>query len=283
MKLFRKFALLLILAQWMAASASAAPADVGTVLAVKNDAVVEKGNFRQALSAGTAVHQDETIVTGPAATAEIELLDKTKLAVGPGARIVLERFVYDAGSSNSISINLSKGAFRFLTGLAPKESYEIRTPAASLGVRGTVFDIYVGGNGETAVLLLEGAVQACNVGGFCRVQDRTGTIYFVGTNGVISEHSKCENLFIPGVKFANAFPFVGKTLVVDPVRRLALRDFECRPAGERPINAGTPPSSSNGSPPSPTEGIPPPEILGIVAAGGLITGITISESKPASP
>ncbi len=116
-----------------------------------------------------------------------------------------------------------------------KRSYEIKTPTASLGVRGTVFDVYVANNGETAVLLHHGAVELCNLAGTCRPQDGVGAILFVSENGVISTYSRCGHSFIHTIGLETAFPFIGKTLKVDPVRRMSVRDFECLPADRPPV------------------------------------------------
>jgi outer membrane immunogenic protein len=132
-------------------------------------------------------------------------------------------------------LKVSKGAFRFLTGLAPKDSYEIRTPVAFLGTRGTVFDLYVGRAGETAVLLLQGAVQVCNLAGQCRLQDRIGSILIVGADGVISQYSGCKSSFIQQIGFQTAFPFIGKRLLIDPTRRMSPANFECVPRPKPPI------------------------------------------------
>jgi hypothetical protein len=222
--LFRSFPLALILAQAFAGIACAAAPDVGKTIVVKSEVVLESGESKQSLSKGAIVHQDEIIVTGEAASAEIELLDKTKLAVGANARIVLDKFVYDAGASpGSISINLSKGAFRFITGIAPKASYEIKTPTASLGVRGTVFDVYVADNGETAVLLHEGGVDICNTTRSCQSVDKAGSILHVSAAGAFSTLLRWDGSLMKGIGVAIAFPFVGKRLAIDPVRRLSPR------------------------------------------------------------
>jgi len=66
------------------------------------------------------------------------------VALGPGSRLLLDKFVYDPQKgSGTIVLNLVKGAFRFVTGIASKPSYLIRVPNASITVRGTIFDIYI--------------------------------------------------------------------------------------------------------------------------------------------
>ncbi len=142
--------------------AFAATPEIGDTVAVKNEVTAEVGEDSRKLAKGAKVFQNEILVTSETASAEIQLLDKTKLAVGSSARIVLDKFIYDPSAApGSISINLAKGAFRFITGKSPKTAYEIKTPTASMGVRGTVFDVFVADNGETVVLLHEGGVDVC--------------------------------------------------------------------------------------------------------------------------
>ncbi|MCL4767513.1 MAG: FecR domain-containing protein [Hyphomicrobiaceae bacterium] len=219
-------ALLALAFSW--ADASAEAPEIGTTIAVRNQVMVEsEASERRRLLKGGKVHQEEVVETAKAALAEIRLLDDTKLAVGPGARVVLDKFVYDPNAKpGAIAINLTKGAFRFISGSSPSTAYEIRTPTASMGVRGTVFDVYVAPNGETAVLLHEGAVDVCAAtAAACRRHDVIGRFVHVGLRGLVSLPLPWDGTFMRGVTIAAAFPFVGRRLAIDPLRRLRHADL----------------------------------------------------------
>jgi hypothetical protein len=209
-------------AAWvLALPASAATPEIGGAVAVKNEVTAEAAEATRKLVKGARVFQDEILVTSEKASAEIELLDKTKLAVGASARIVLDKFVYDANAApGSVSINLTKGAFRFITGKSPKAAYEIKTPTASMGVRGTVFDVYVADDGETVVLLHEGGVDVCPTPASCQRHDKVGHMVHVGLDRVLSAPLRWDGTIMKGLAITTAFPFVGKKLLIDPVRRL---------------------------------------------------------------
>ena len=193
---------------------------VGDTVRVKSDVTAETGEATRKLNRGDDVFQDEILVTSKSASAEIELLDKTKLAVGASARIVLDKFIYDANAApGSISINLAKGAFRFITGASPKAAYEIKTPTASMGVRGTIFDVYVADDGETAVLLHEGGVDVCPTPTTCQRHDKVGQFMHVGVDRVLTTSPRWDSKMGKGVAVGRAFPFVGKKLQIDPVCR----------------------------------------------------------------
>jgi FecR protein len=201
--------------------AAAATPEIGGAVAVKNDVTAADGDVKRKLEKGGKVFQNETLATSKTASAEIEFLDKTKLAVGPSAQIVLDKFLYDASATpGSISINLTKGAFRFITGDSPKSTYEIKTPTASMGVRGTVFDVYVADDGETVVLLHEGGVDVCSTPTTCQRHDKVGHIVHIGLDRVISSPLRWDGSLMKGLAVGTAFPFVGKKLLIDPVRRL---------------------------------------------------------------
>lgn len=90
------------------------------------------------------VQQNEIIATEPDAASEIVFLDGTKISVGPRARITLDKFVYDPDpSKGTFFLTASQGVFRFITGNMAHQSYQIKTPNGTIGVRGTELNILV--------------------------------------------------------------------------------------------------------------------------------------------
>jgi hypothetical protein len=62
-------------------------------------------------------------------------------------------------------MTVTKGAVRFISGTMSKNSYTVRTPTATLGIRGTIFVILVLPNGQTWLLLQQGQVTVQNLVG----------------------------------------------------------------------------------------------------------------------
>ena len=118
------------------------------------------------------------------------------------------------------------------------ESYRIVTPSATMGIRGTVFDVYVDRRCDTLVLLHEGEVEICSTTGACRRHNSVGRIIHTTVAGVISAPIKFAASLIPGLTVARAFPFVGRRLVVDPVRRLRRADIVVKSAAKPVRRAG---------------------------------------------
>jgi hypothetical protein len=123
-------------------TASMAEPRIGAATATKNrvDGIV--GGRAQPISTGTEVYSNEVIRTGPVSVADLKFIDETSLNVGPTSEITLDQFVYDpTGTSGSVVIQATRGAFRFVTGTQDKRAYQIKTPYGSLGVRGTILEI----------------------------------------------------------------------------------------------------------------------------------------------
>ena len=149
--------------------------NIGSTAESHNIVSRELAGAAAALNKGDSVFRDEIVRTGEESTAKLVFLDSTNLAIGPTSRVTLDQFVYSTEvSAQKVTVNLVKGVFRFTTGALDKKAYEIKTPTASIGVRGTQLDIGVG-SARTDVTLLEGVAIVCaRGGGHCVVLDQAG-------------------------------------------------------------------------------------------------------------
>ncbi|MEO7247223.1 MAG: FecR domain-containing protein, partial [Novosphingobium sp.] len=147
-RLSRGAAILLAGAALIVTNASSALAkDVGIASAVAND--VRLKNPGDAQPHGAKVREPialaEAVATGPASRLQILLLDKSTFSVGANARLTIDRFVYDPDQKSNFTATVAKGAFRFMSGSKGHgASSSIKTPVASIGIRGTLVDGVVG-------------------------------------------------------------------------------------------------------------------------------------------
>lgn len=224
---------------------------IGEAVKVVNEVRAEIDRDVRDLGLGDAVHQDETVEVGSNSVGEIVLDDKTKLALGPGSRLLLDKFVYNGERGRGdIVFDLVKGTFRFVTGVAAKNSYRIRTPTAALTVRGTIFDVYIDDDSGMWILLMEGAIRACNDQGTCRVLDRPGQILRVSPRGELSQPARWAQL--PGrqaLDFDIAFPFVANPPGVDPNPTLT-KEAIIASVPTRATNPKAPPPPTTRQPPN---------------------------------
>lgn len=160
------------------------------------------------LAVNDPVHRDERIRTSKSGLGQFVFQDGTKLAVGWGSSVVLDDFVFDnSRSMKKLTIRAMKGTFRWVSGRSKHAAYEILTPAGTIGVRGTVFDFYIGGDGTTAVVLLSGAAQFCGAGGCANLTRRCDSVV-ARRNGGISDPRRVERDIFNTLGDRGALPFL---------------------------------------------------------------------------
>jgi FecR protein len=148
-----------------AASPGQAASDIGRAIAVQPNVDGVMPDRSSPLRKDDRVIQDETIATGDGGKAQLQFIDATNLAIGPSSRVRLDKFVFAGKSSaKTFILNATIGAFRFATGHSAHTAYEILTPAAVIGVRGTRFSFQVFAQ-RLALQVEQGMVVVCPLTG----------------------------------------------------------------------------------------------------------------------
>ena len=171
----RPLLLALALLPWLAASPPAAADDpsqsgaesVGKFLATEGKVSATLGADTRSVVRGEAIYQGDWIETERKSRAKIELNDETELVVGPGSRLHIDEFVYNSSDdTGKVLLEMGVGLLRFSSGVLEPQSYEVKTPVASIGVRGTLFDLIVASlTFATTVILREGVIAITSFGG----------------------------------------------------------------------------------------------------------------------
>ena len=163
---------LLILAGWANA------VDIGTISELRgNGEVVRQGTTDKLLAElalGIASYDDVRTGNGRMA---IEFLDSSVVRLTEHSKIVIDDFVYDPDPNKSkLALNMASGTARFITGRLAgikKENIFIKTPSATIGIRGTDFTTTVDELGRSLVILLPDAMG--NASGEISVTTWSGT------------------------------------------------------------------------------------------------------------
>ena len=163
MRLFVPLAAFLLTALMLAPVHAEPRAGVASV--VHNEVTGRLGGRPRVIRLGDGVFQNELIATGAESSTQLQFRDETSLTVGPKSEVRLDRFVYNpARKSGRVVIDIAKGAFRFVSGAANPSTEQIRTPVATIGVRGTIFEGYFDGL-ELILVLIRGAIDSCILSG----------------------------------------------------------------------------------------------------------------------
>ncbi|MGE0658106.1 MAG: FecR domain-containing protein [Reyranellaceae bacterium] len=163
------------------AAQTAAP-DVGVAATVINRVEGTVGQQTAAKKTGDKVFQNELIRTGTESKGQLLFRDETSLTIGPESEVKLDQFVYNPQGSSSVTLNATKGVFRFISGSLPSQAYEIKTPAATIGVRGTIINILLLLDGTEVFQNGEGSFVAQTLRGNFTV-NRPGQVLVIRPGG----------------------------------------------------------------------------------------------------
>jgi len=131
---------------------------IGAAVAVRNQVTGSQNGQDRAIGVGTRIFQNERISTGANSVAQLMFTDQTTLSVAPRSQVTLDRYVFDPNhGAGDVAVSLSGGAMRFITGSQDPHNYQVRTPVATIGVRGTIVDLLMV-NGHMFGILDEGRV-----------------------------------------------------------------------------------------------------------------------------
>jgi hypothetical protein len=102
------------------------------------------GQSPRILGKGLALAEGDRLTTSDGAAAIIKLKDGTRMTVRPNSELEIQQFKFKENApNNSMVMNLLRGGLRAITGLISKnapDAARLRTPTATLGIRGTDFD-----------------------------------------------------------------------------------------------------------------------------------------------
>jgi len=168
------------------AAAQNADGNIGAAVAVRNQVTSNHGGQDRALATGNRVFQNDRISTGVNSVAQLMFTDHTTLSVGPRSQVTLDRYVYDPSrGAGDVAVGFATGALRFVTGTQAPRNYQVRTPVAAIGVRGTIVDLLMI-DGRMFGILDEGAVTFTLPGGGTIDVDHPGKAVEFFSNGTAS-------------------------------------------------------------------------------------------------
>lgn len=203
-----------LLVAGLTATGSMAATQIGVAAAVKNNAESVIGGQTAPLLTGGQLVQDETVRTGPNDTAQLLFIDQTSLSVGPKSEVKLDRFVFDPSrAKGDVVIDATKGVFRFVSGSQDPHSYALKTPVATIGVRGTIVDFLVQ-DGKLTVILVEGWCEiTMSDGSIVKLTD-PGKAIVISSDGSVDGPKTWDGNYHNIVQVAS-FPLYGQSFQED--------------------------------------------------------------------
>lgn len=142
--------------------------------------VIHADGTKGILHKGDAIYQGDVLQTAKGAAVGLLFVDNTAMSLGGDGRMVLDSMVFDPSTGTGKSaFSLMQGTFSFVSGQIAKaapDAMMVRTPVATIGIRGTVGSAgYTPENGLTAGLFSEGA-NGQTISGELIISNQGGTI-----------------------------------------------------------------------------------------------------------
>lgn len=141
-----------------------ADTNVGTMYRVRQTVYGTEPNSQPlAKHEGDGVVFQENIETWDNSGALLHFIDGSQLTMGAKAKVLIDEFVFDPTSATGNAlIRISVGTLRWVTGSMPKGQTMIKTPTATLTLRGTDVAVHVHPDGTTNTTVYHGIVDNHN-------------------------------------------------------------------------------------------------------------------------
>lgn len=181
---------------------------------------------------GEGVNEKETIVSGKDGSAQLRMIDEGIVAVRPETSLRIDEYKFadrENGAERGF-FSLLKGGFRSITGAigrVNKDNYGIRTPAATIGIRGT----------DHETVHLATALPNLPEGTYNKVN--TGATVVNGTPVGINQVAYAPNPHTPAAILPHTPPIFEVTRSVQPGKDGKKTDAGPPPANTQPAPAPT--------------------------------------------
>ena len=115
----------------------------GHVIRIKNTVTTVRGAETQVLGVGAIVYIGDTIKTGTNGRVEMRMLDQASITLGQNSEFKIEDYLFDREKGvGKVVMRIAVGTFRAVSGgisKLQKSSFALKSPVATIGIRGTEF------------------------------------------------------------------------------------------------------------------------------------------------
>ena len=134
-------------------------AGVGSISEFKGGGTVKRGAKVTPAAQGSGIEKNDTVSTNSQGRFKITFVDATTVNITQNSRLVIDDFVYDGNnkSKGKLGLRLALGTARYTSGgiaHGNARGVGIRTPTATIAVRGTDFVMSVDEAGRSTVVLV---------------------------------------------------------------------------------------------------------------------------------
>ena len=125
----------------------------------------------RSLKRRSKVFSGDILKTGPKGSLQLRFVDKALMTIKASSEMDITNYLFqqDATAGNEqVLMKLVKGGFRTITGSigrGDKDAYKVSTPAASIGIRGTNYEVQQESGGAFVMAVYSGGISVANEAG----------------------------------------------------------------------------------------------------------------------
>jgi hypothetical protein len=194
-------------------------AGIGTVSDNKGTACeVERNKKKMSGVKGAEIESMDTYTTG-ACTSNITFKDDTKVKITENSRLLIDDFVFDPKKSDAgkLALKVGMGTVRYASGQIAKnnpQQVNIKTPTATVAVRGTDFTMTVDETGQSLVMLVPSCKDEKDVKQFELDEQRckVGSISVSTIAGTVTLDKAFEATYVTSASIMPTPPVVVNTV-----------------------------------------------------------------------
>lgn len=202
---------------------------------IKGDVFVKKGGGQREFAAfeNMQVTQGDWVRTGVDSSAKIVYEDGNQTVIDANTKINIQRLT-SSPKGKETSVKLFAGGVwsKIKKMLNIGDSYEVETPTAVMGVRGTLYLVSVDENGQVSVDVLEGAVAA----GANNDPAGGGTSFLVGTGSSLNVGASGQTGAQAPIDIATLVESVSPSVLVDIVNDIVERAQDIEQQTQQALN-----------------------------------------------
>ncbi len=213
--------------------------EVGKTLLTRGEVFANRANAKVPLKRRSIIFEKDEVHVGNEGRAQLRMIDQALISLQENSILQIKNYRFQKGrGDNSAILELLSGGLRTITGAigkGNKKAYELRTPLATIGVRGTDYEVEIVNNGMF-VAVWDGVIRLrAHLKSGCNMKIGRSQAYrfvFIDKSGRCKGLQQVPDVFTTGhssgASFAGAGKiggfvagngFFDKQLVIEPLRQ----------------------------------------------------------------
>jgi hypothetical protein len=223
--------------------ALAANERLGKTILARGSITADRNGEAKSLKRLSPVFRQDILRSGVGARAQFRMIDNALINLQQNSVLRLYKYQLKSDGNGSVLMELISGGLRTITGTFGKKNkkdYQLKTPVATIGIRGTMYEVEIMPNGGMYVGAWKGAIWIRSHSGKCNIELGDGfkdRFIFINVQGSCQVLKQIPSVFRDGHSSktsSNTIPgdFTVEPLLENPRQK---QDFQALILGQRSV------------------------------------------------